>query len=530
MPSLLEEVQGQLDQALGPRGGPPIPRRKPAMPAGEPVTLESLQGLLAQAKAQPTGLGRPRSALHAGIQGAVEPLASVPKSLALIPAQAKFALRKRFDEIDRGAQPRDLLRPQYGPDLVNSVTRQYYGAGPEERAEIRRDYQFTDPRQTSLYAAGESLSRATREAFPTNPAYEGEFLAEQLPRGIGSTAGFLAAGALTRGVGMSPLAGAGALGAMMQGSEQFTDALRNEASFEDAFKAANLGALAGTTEALPIARVLDRFDAGTGGTLSRVLIEAAKGGSEEAAQELAQTLASNLIASGLVEYDPERGLFTGAGDAAGVGFSVGALFSTVASMLGARRRGARPPRQKPALEQPPSEAPLPARKPFVEHRVREGEGAPIPPGMPAERGEPFQSGQASAPERVFRQNVIRQSEGAPIPSGRPAERGPVFEVPQPPTSPVSEPTGTEALPEAPSPNRPHVEHGAFLTLSDTEVYEETGKAMDLLGQLADSERRGEFVDPYQMRASTLHDSGGLEGAFALWPNPSPDLCRPFSLV
>ena len=29
---------------------------------------------------------------------------------------------------------------------------------------------------------------------------------------------------------------------------------------------------------------------------------------------------------------------------------------------------------------------------------------------------------------------------------------------------------------------------------------------------------------------TLHDSGGLEGAFALWPNPSPDLCRPFSLV
>ena len=30
--------------------------------------------------------------------------------------------------------------------------------------------------------------------------------------------------------------------------------------------------------------------------------------------------------------------------------------------------------------------------------------------------------------------------------------------------------------------------------------------------------------------ATLHDSGGLEGAFALWPNPSPDLCRPFSLV
>ncbi len=31
-------------------------------------------------------------------------------------------------------------------------------------------------------------------------------------------------------------------------------------------------------------------------------------------------------------------------------------------------------------------------------------------------------------------------------------------------------------------------------------------------------------------ASTLHDSGGLEGAYALWPNPSPNLSGPFRLV
>ena len=35
---------------------------------------------------------------------------------------------------------------------------------------------------------------------------------------------------------------------------------------------------------------------------------------------------------------------------------------------------------------------------------------------------------------------------------------------------------------------------------------------------------------FLQRSLTLHDSGGLEGTFAFWPYPPPDLGSPFGLV
>ena len=77
---------------------------------------------------------------------------------------------------------------------------------------------------------------------------------------------------------------------------------------------------------------------GTGGSIRRLLIEGVKGGVEEGAQELAQRIGENLIAADLVKYDPKRQVFEGAGDATGVGFTVGTLFNVIAAMLGARMR------------------------------------------------------------------------------------------------------------------------------------------------------------------------------------------------
>ena len=269
-------------------------------------------------------MGRLESAGGAYMQGAADVFANVPKALGI----AERAIQRKHAEligIDPGL---------YGP-----------------------------PQTTETYQAGEALSRAARESFPTDPAYREEFLAEKLPRGLGSATGYVGTAVAGRFLGLPPLVVTGATGAAGQSVEQFTDALRNGASLEDSFLAAGLGAIAGTSEAVPVVRVLDRFDKASGGTLKRVLIEGVKGGAEEAVQETFQQIAGNLIASEIVKYDPDRGTFEGSGEGGAVGFTVGALFSVVSSMLGARVRGREAP--GPA-EEPPQAA---------------AEGEPTGPGL-----------------------------------------------------------------------------------------------------------------------------------------------------
>ena len=50
------------------------------------------------------------------------------------------------------------------------------------------------------------------------------------------------------------------LGSMVQGASEFEEALNNGASLEDAFASRNIGHLVGTSEAVPLARILYRLD------------------------------------------------------------------------------------------------------------------------------------------------------------------------------------------------------------------------------------------------------------------------------
>ena len=50
------------------------------------------------------------------------------------------------------------------------------------------------------------------------------------------------------------------------------DALNSGASIEDAYESAKLGTVVGTSEGLPVVRLLDRFDKGVAGSLRRLLI------------------------------------------------------------------------------------------------------------------------------------------------------------------------------------------------------------------------------------------------------------------
>ena len=90
-------------------------------------------------------MGRLESAGGAYMQGAADVFANVPKALGI----AERAIQRKHAEligIDPGL---------YGP-----------------------------PQTTETYQAGEALSRAARESFPTDPAYREEFLAEKLPAAL----------------------------------------------------------------------------------------------------------------------------------------------------------------------------------------------------------------------------------------------------------------------------------------------------------------------------------------------------------
>ena len=329
--------------------------------------------------APPDAVGPVRHYLGAAGQGAAGVLADIPKSLAISRYGSAQNVLTQFDRIERGELPKigDLSSGQKG-DVAE------YFQYPKSRAALRAKYQTegADPRTTGLYEAGEAFETGARELMPTDPAREGGF-GTKLARGLGSTAGFLAGGITGRLVKLPALAAAAGTGAAVNASQQFQDALRSGAGLEDAYSASKLGAVVGTSEALPIVRLLDRFDKGTGGTIKRTILQGIKGGIEEGTQELGQRIADNLIASEVVKYDPERQTFEGTGEAGGVGFTVGALFNTIASMVGVRVRTRRErvsreaEREEPYLGRPSQEV-EPAPSPGLPAPTE----APIPPGGP----------------------------------------------------------------------------------------------------------------------------------------------------
>lgn len=133
-------------------------------------------------------------------------------------------------------------------------------------------------------------------------------------------------------------------GSQLEGINQYNSAIDLGASEEDAVKAWALGTAVGTTEAIPISRVFNRFlnrvDNLSGGAFKKQMAKAAATGTagaiEEGAQEYFQTVAGNLIAQKL--YDEERGLFDDAFQSAQAGGILGGIINTIA---GTGRRGGR---------------------------------------------------------------------------------------------------------------------------------------------------------------------------------------------
>ncbi len=169
------------------------------------------------------------------------------------------------------------------------------------------------------------------------------FWKKDVPSGLGQATAFITNQALiaaaTRGRGgkTATFGGIAAQGSLVNRTASFEDALNSDASLEDAFAAGDIGALIGTTEALPLAKMLNRIDKGTGGSIRLTLRKMLAEGTEEALQESFQTIMNNLTASDFIKYDPERNMFVGVEEGAEVGFTVGSILSVVTSLFSGRK-------------------------------------------------------------------------------------------------------------------------------------------------------------------------------------------------
>ena len=296
------------------------------------------------------------------MQGAGEAAGSGVKGFAVMGAQDVQGVLADFDRIDQGEMPASKMAAATTPFgggfafalPMLKLIEQYEAAPPEQRQELRARLQpRADPREHSLYKWGADIENHVRESFSVDPSYEGTF-ATQVSRGAGSFATFMATALATRG---AALYGVAALGSMGGASQQFDDALRAGANLDDAFRAANLGSVVGLSEAVPITRMLSRANKLTKGRIRDAIVKGIRGGAEEAGQEAVASIANNLIASKIVAYDEERGVFQGTGEAAGVGFTIGDLAGTVIALVGGRRGRSEPRKERaePTLGRPATE-------------------------------------------------------------------------------------------------------------------------------------------------------------------------------
>jgi predicted GNAT family acetyltransferase len=247
------------------------------------------------------------------MRGATSVLSSVPKQLSVEAAgNVKGALYQN-EEID------SIRRRAEAGDVIAKVAME----------EVDRMF---DPREMGEYQAADRFDRMIRETFKVNPEYAEEFIAGQIPQGLGSAIGFMGATVLS-----GPVGGA-AMGYMANAQESFEDALNNGATIDEATEASKLAGVYGLSEVVPLSNLLARLDKGTGGSVTKAIKNALIQGTEEAIQESTQAIWKNLVASDLIKYDKERGVFEGTVEGGSVGFTVGALMASIGTMLTGGRR------------------------------------------------------------------------------------------------------------------------------------------------------------------------------------------------
>lgn len=168
------------------------------------------------------------------------------------------------------------------------------------------------------------VEKDIQQLFPEDPELQSE-IERAFFRGAGNMGAQIATG---RGLGL-PLATA--FSSLSFSGDEFQQAMNITGDEDKALGAMLVNMPLGAAEMLPIGKLFNRVNKGTGGTLASVLKSGFKGGSEELLQETTQQFFSNLAAENI--YDETRELFDGVAQGGGVGFTLGFLANAMGVSL-----------------------------------------------------------------------------------------------------------------------------------------------------------------------------------------------------
>lgn len=218
----------------------------------------------------------------------------------------------------------------------------------------------------ATYRWGEAMQNWSEEMFPTNPKFQDNFLASQLPQGAGSLIA-IAMGGLGRlgsraatntlinqaeksilktaikDYTKNLATGSMLVGATMMGVPEYEAAKKAGVSDEEAFEVFLYNMAIGTTDAIPVSIAFSRLNKLTGGGVSNALKgglinrlkDVGKQGVEqgviEATQEITQNFLTNLTAKNY--YDEFRSLYEGMASDGAVGFVLGAVLGAGAASV-----------------------------------------------------------------------------------------------------------------------------------------------------------------------------------------------------
>lgn len=161
---------------------------------------------------------------------------------------------------------------------------------------------------------------------------ENSMLATKIPGGLGSAASFVAGGVAGKALKVPSWITTAMMGSASGSTGFYEDAKASGADDKEAYLASLFGAIVGTSEAIPLAKMVNRLDGVSGNAFSKTLIEAGKETFEEALQEASQQFAQNFTAKKL--YDADRQLLDGVAENATVGGATGLLFSFLTQAVG----------------------------------------------------------------------------------------------------------------------------------------------------------------------------------------------------
>ena len=287
------------------------------------------------------------------------------------------------------------------------------------------------------YKLGKAIEQTAKRIFPSDPQSQQEFMIGVLPQAMGSMTGFLAGG-LAGAVAKAPATTAAMLGAGVGGSQQYEDASNFKADEDTKRKAFWLGSAVGTTEALPIAGILSRYNKATGGAFYRILKETGVTAAQEFIQEWAQQVGSNAIAKQL--YDEHRGFFDNAGISGEAGGATGAIVGFLSGAIQGRKiRKQQQMKDGGTSETPfagePTPPPQPQAPPATPDIV-----AGIPGSLNIRQQAPFLVKKFPSPSRPAPE-VVGMPQApveAPAPAPAPLTQLPVPAMEQPPIVPAAQ--------------------------------------------------------------------------------------------